>query len=202
MENSIVNARPIMYRHVQFSRVWVLMISLYAKIGWANEICRHRSNPAASHSRPALRRVRALVVKESRQVVRDPSSVAIGVVLPVILILLFGYGLSLDVKNVPVAVVVEDTSPSATELAAGFTAVALFRGADRHVDAGGSGVALGAESRWHYPHPSGLFAAIKRGKARSASPGQRNGRKQSPHHPDLCPGRHRPVVCPARSARA
>src|ERR1700733_10302502 len=68
----------------------------------------------------SLRRVRALVVKESRQVIRDPSSIAIGVVLPVILILLFGYGLSLDVMDVPVAVVLEDTSPSATELAAGF----------------------------------------------------------------------------------
>ena len=40
--------------------------------------------------------------------------------LPVILILLFGYGLSLDVKNVPVAVVLEDPSPDAAELAAGF----------------------------------------------------------------------------------
>ncbi len=66
------------------------------------------------------RRVTALTVKESRQVVRDPSSIAIGVVLPVILILLFGYGLSLDVKNVPVALVMEDTSPDAMELAASF----------------------------------------------------------------------------------
>jgi len=46
------------------------------------------------------RRVGALVKKEVRQMVRDPSSIAMGVVLPVILILLFGYGLSLDVKNV------------------------------------------------------------------------------------------------------
>ena len=45
---------------------------------------------------------------------RDPSSIAIGIVMPVMLILLFGYGLSLDVKNVPVAVVLEDTSPDAT----------------------------------------------------------------------------------------
>jgi ABC-2 type transport system permease protein len=48
-----------------------------------------------------LRRIRALVRKETHQVLRDPSSIAIGVVLPLILILLFGYGLSLDVKNVP-----------------------------------------------------------------------------------------------------
>ncbi len=60
------------------------------------------------------------MVKETRQVVRDPSSIAIGVVLPLILILLFGYGLSLDVKDVPVAIVLEDTSPDAVELAAGF----------------------------------------------------------------------------------
>ncbi len=67
-----------------------------------------------------LRRIRALVSKEARQIVRDPSSIAIGVVLPLILILLFGYGLSLDVKNVPLAVVIEDPAPEAVELAAGF----------------------------------------------------------------------------------
>lgn len=66
------------------------------------------------------RRVWSLIKKESRQIVRDPSSVAIGIILPVILILLFGYGLSLDVTRVPVAVVLEDPSPSAMELAAGF----------------------------------------------------------------------------------
>jgi ABC-2 type transport system permease protein len=67
-----------------------------------------------------VRRVWALVRKETRQIVRDPSSIAIGIVMPVLLILLFGYGLSLDVRNVPVAVVLEDSSPAARELAAGF----------------------------------------------------------------------------------
>lgn len=75
-----------------------------------------------AHSRPhaALRRIGSLVRKETRQMVRDPSSIAIGVVLPLLLILLFGYGLSLDVTEVPVAVVLEDPSPEATELAASF----------------------------------------------------------------------------------
>ena len=67
-----------------------------------------------------LQRIAALVRKEARQMVRDPSSIAIGVVLPLVLILLFGYGLSLDVTHVPVAVVLEDPSPEATELAASF----------------------------------------------------------------------------------
>jgi ABC-2 type transport system permease protein len=66
------------------------------------------------------RRVAALIRKELRQVVRDPSSVAIGVVLPLMLILLFGYALSLDVKNVPIAVVLEDPSSQASEVAASF----------------------------------------------------------------------------------
>jgi ABC-2 type transport system permease protein len=61
-----------------------------------------------------------LIKKEVRQVVRDPSSIAIGIVMPVVLILLFGYGMSLDVTNVPVALVLEDSSPAATDLAASF----------------------------------------------------------------------------------
>jgi ABC-2 type transport system permease protein len=40
--------------------------------------------------------------------------------MPVILILLFGYGMSLDVTNVPVALVLEDSSPAATDLASSF----------------------------------------------------------------------------------
>ena len=37
-----------------------------------------------------LRRLRALTVKELRQISRDPSSIMIGLVLPIILILIFG----------------------------------------------------------------------------------------------------------------
>lgn len=67
-----------------------------------------------------MRRVRSLVNKEVRQIVRDPSSIAIGVVMPVILILLFGYGMSLDVTYVPVAVVLEDDAAGSADLAASF----------------------------------------------------------------------------------
>jgi len=73
-----------------------------------------------SAGRAKMRRALALVRKEARQIVRDPSSIAIGIVLPVVLILVFGYGLSLDVDHVPVAVVLEDPSPAATDLAASF----------------------------------------------------------------------------------
>jgi ABC-2 type transport system permease protein len=86
-----------------------------------------RPPPSASDAwRSKVRRVRALVRKEAHQVARDPSSIAIGVVLPLILILLFGYGLSLDVKNVPVALVIEEPTPEAMELVAGFQLSSYF----------------------------------------------------------------------------
>jgi ABC-2 type transport system permease protein len=78
------------------------------------------SSPNRSALSAKTQRVWSLVRKETRQIYRDPSSIAIGVVLPMLLILLFGYGLSLDVTNIPVAVVLEDPSPEAADLAAGF----------------------------------------------------------------------------------
>jgi ABC-2 type transport system permease protein len=77
-------------------------------------------SPSAAHHRAgSWRRVRALIVKESRQIMRDPSSIALGIVMPVILIFLFGYALSLDVRNAPLALVIEQPSAMANEVAAG-----------------------------------------------------------------------------------
>jgi ABC-2 type transport system permease protein len=52
-------------------------------------------------------RLAGLVRKEFVQILRDPSSISIAFVMPVVLLLLFGYGVSLDAKNLPVAVVIE-----------------------------------------------------------------------------------------------
>jgi ABC-2 type transport system permease protein len=68
----------------------------------------------------ALRRIAALIRKETYQLLRDPSSIAIGIVMPLLMLVLFGYGLNLDVKNVPVALVMEDTSADARGVASGF----------------------------------------------------------------------------------
>lgn len=73
------------------------------------------------------RRLWALVHKESLQAVRDPSTLLIALVLPVILLLLFAYAVSLDAKNVPVAVVNESSSAKAQELAAALAATAYLQ---------------------------------------------------------------------------
>ncbi len=60
-----------------------------------------------------FRRLRALVMKETHQMLRDRSNLLVGLALPVTMILLFGYGMSFDVKDVRVALVMEDASPQA-----------------------------------------------------------------------------------------
>lgn len=59
-----------------------------------------------------------LVRKEFFQVVRDPSSIAIALIMPVILLILFGYGVSLDAKHIPIAIVLEDPNPEAISFVA------------------------------------------------------------------------------------
>jgi ABC-2 type transport system permease protein len=64
-------------------------------------------------------RLRALVRKEVRQMLRDRANLAVGLLLPLVLILLFGYGLSFDVQNAPLAVVLEDRSAAARDAVSG-----------------------------------------------------------------------------------
>jgi len=73
------------------------------------------------------RRLVALTRKEFRQLLRDSSNLAIGVLLPIVLILIFGYGLSLDVRDAPVAIVMEDSSPTANDAMAGFHLSTAFK---------------------------------------------------------------------------
>lgn len=74
-----------------------------------------------------LRRIWALIRKEVLQIVRDPSSIVIALVLPVVLLLLFGYGVSLDARHVTLAVVVPDPTPRTASLVAAFSNSPYFR---------------------------------------------------------------------------
>ncbi len=57
------------------------------------------------------RRLSGFARKEWRQMLRDPSSIVVAFVLPAVLLFLFGFGVSLDLRDVPVAVVVERPTP-------------------------------------------------------------------------------------------
>ncbi len=76
--------------------------------------------PDAGMRRFDARRLLALVRKESLQAMRDPSTLLIAFVLPIVLLLLFAYAVSLDARNVRTGVVVESGGASAQSLAAAF----------------------------------------------------------------------------------
>lgn len=77
-------------------------------------------------SSPRLNRLRALVRKESLQIIRDPSSILIAFVLPAILLFLSGYALSLDATHNRIGLVIEAPSPQARDLASAFRASRYF----------------------------------------------------------------------------
>ena len=72
-------------------------------------------------------RLTGFLKKETIQILRDPSSLLLGIVMPVVLLFIFGYGVSLDPKNVPLAMVLEDSGPEARELAARFELSPYFK---------------------------------------------------------------------------
>lgn len=77
-------------------------------------------NVARRQVKSSSMRLRGLIRKEFLQILRDPSSIAIAFVMPVVLLLLFGYGVTLDAKHVPVALVVEQPSAETAGFIAGF----------------------------------------------------------------------------------
>lgn len=66
------------------------------------------------------RRFRAMLVKETHQIVRDPSTFLIALVLPLLLLFLFGYGVNLDSSRTRIGIALQDDSAAAASLAGTF----------------------------------------------------------------------------------
>jgi len=71
-------------------------------------------------------RLRGLLRKEFVQVWRDPSALAIAFILPALLLLLCGYGISLDAANVPLAVTTQRPTGLAQSFAGAFDRSSYF----------------------------------------------------------------------------
>ena len=61
--------------------------------------------------REKLIRIRGLVRKETHQVLRDPSSILVALILPLILLFLFGYGVTFDPRFFTIGLVIEQPTP-------------------------------------------------------------------------------------------
>ena len=62
----------------------------------------------------------ALVKKELKQILRDPSSIVVAFVLPLISIVIYMYGINLDSVRVTMGIKNDDTNPEVTTLVKSF----------------------------------------------------------------------------------
>lgn len=97
------------------------------------------------------RRLWAVARKEAIHIRRDPRSLILAAGIPMLMLLMFGYALTLDVDRVPFVVWDQSRTPESRELAAAFTGTRYFdfRGAvdryddvERAIDAGEAKLAL------------------------------------------------------------
>lgn len=72
------------------------------------------------------RRVKAIVVKESLQIVRDPRSLMIALLIPLLQMFMLGYGVSLDIKHIPLCAYDREGSQASQDLLRRFTASPYF----------------------------------------------------------------------------
>ncbi|HEY9084552.1 MAG TPA: ABC transporter permease [Candidatus Tyrphobacter sp.] len=88
-------------------------------------------------------RLRALILKEFRQMLRDRRVMAALVIAPVIQLLVFGYVLSPTVTNVSMGIVDESATPESRELVAALVESRSFRLADYYDSVNALGNAIG-----------------------------------------------------------
>lgn len=74
----------------------------------------------------SLRRTYAMTRKELLHIVRDPRSLVMALAVPLVMLLLFGYGLTLDVDRIPTLIYDSDRSPESREAIARFAGSRFF----------------------------------------------------------------------------
>lgn len=104
----------------------------------------------------AWKRTKATFVKEFLHIVRDPRSLGLALLVPFLLLTLFGYALSLDVDRIPTVVVDYDRTPSSRHL------ISYFEGS-RYFDIVGVTASLDAAHRSLEQGRALLILAIEQG---------------------------------------
>lgn len=92
------------------------------------------------------RRIGAVIGKETREILRDPITVAVSVLMPLTMLFLFGYAISLDVRHAQLGVLDRDGSPTSRALVDAFVQNGYFRLRER------------------FESPRQLEAALQRGR--------------------------------------
>ncbi len=112
------------------------------------------------------RRLLAVVRKEFIHISRDPRSLAMAFLMPVILLVLFGYAITMDIKTLDLGVFDQDKTAESRRFVEGFPASGYFR-VVRVLDRADDIDRLLDMNRVHLvlAIPSGFGESVKRGKS-------------------------------------
>jgi ABC-2 type transport system permease protein len=83
-----------------------------------------------------IRRLKAIIFKEIRHILRDNQTLAIILLMPVIMMFLYGYALTMDIRDAPVLIINPDNSADVNMIAQRIDASSMFRVAGISQDAG------------------------------------------------------------------
>ncbi|MBD3336134.1 MAG: ABC transporter permease subunit [Candidatus Eisenbacteria bacterium] len=80
-----------------------------------------------------MKRILAVARKEVFHILRDPRSLIISILMPLMMLLIFGYAIDMDLENLPVGILDRDRSPVSRDLVNSLTATESITGAGRLV---------------------------------------------------------------------
>ena len=150
--------------------------------------------PVVNERRLSLLRIRRMVAKELRQLFRDPMTMRMIFGAPIIQLLLFGYAVNTDVRNVATFLVDHDHTMESRALVDAFTASGYFRVVGSVGSAGGPGPRPGPR------RGAGGAADPARASPRTPRPGTAPWSSSSWTAPTPTPARW-PRATPPRSPR-
>jgi hypothetical protein len=120
------------------------------------------SASTTSDARFSLRRVQAVTRKEIWHIWRDPFTLGMALVLPMILVVIFGIAIDFDVHNAPLAVQDQSQSAASREFIRIFANSGTFRIEPTHTDGSLEG------QFWRYRHSSRATWRLRRRSMRSS----------------------------------
>lgn len=95
-------------------------------ISWPRAIPAHRGPGEGGKGTVGFERLRALIVKEFIQVLRDRITLVIIIAMPIIQLVVFGFAINTDVKHLRTAVFDQSRSQESREMLRGFTSSNYF----------------------------------------------------------------------------
>jgi ABC-2 type transport system permease protein len=115
--------------------------------------------------RRSLIRIGAMASKETSHIIRDPRTLYLALVMPVVMLFLFGYGVSFDLDRIPLAFADRDGTAESRALARAFTSNGEFQRAGDVAPADAERLFRRGEALAVLVIPAGWSADLARGRA-------------------------------------